>query len=798
MDLITKERILKSRYDVIVIGAGLGGLAAASLLAKRGVDVLLVEQHCLPGGACTSFKREDRTFDSGAALIFGFGKEGYHLHRNLMNMLEEPITVIPRDKFFRLDFAGQRIDFWKDLRKFLAELQKHFPDESDELQAFYDHITTYYERNIKGQDLLTPPTELSSAQKVKMLKSSPARIFSLLKLMTQSAADLIRPFIKSKKLIEFYDKLCASYAYINMNETPAIMAMTMFTDNHVGGTYYVAGSAQTYSNALERSIERNGGTVLYRERVEEIRFDRKVATGVRLASGSIIHGNSVVSDTTVWNLYSRLIPPGLVSAKQRKWVESLVPTYPAMVLYIAARKEVFPSDTNAVEYFISNTADIDMGDITMYIPTVDDHSLGPEDEHILTIFSPSPDQEWPRPDEPGYQSEQYKQKKERQAELIINEIEKRFPGFRSGIVRLYIATPSTIERYTLKNGGCVGGPKQMIGQHLTKRLHARTSWKGLYACGDSTTMGMGMPAVIASGFGAANVILRDKGMEEYHYTTPDKEFVSYIKAFNKPVIPRSIDGNPENARLIAKECQHCEHPPCVAACPARVDIPGFIRRIESGNFEGAARIVRETNPLAEICGTICSPDKFCQQACVRNAFDGKPVRVQELHGWVARHASAGGWNKARPASNGMQVGVVGSDITGLIAAHFLARLGYTVKMYNTRESFSDAFHHHAGAEKLPRDVIERELEGLVLSSVVFMGQVSCDDQASLRELAGSHAALLLTTKCNGTITENNMLEGFSNIFIQNAQRQDGKREIVHHARDGRDTAMAIHEFLSRS
>ena len=80
MGIITPECVLKSKYEVIVIGAGLGGLTAASLLAKRGLDVLVIEHHNLPGGACTSFRREDRIFDAGAALIFGFGTEGYHLH----------------------------------------------------------------------------------------------------------------------------------------------------------------------------------------------------------------------------------------------------------------------------------------------------------------------------------------------------------------------------------------------------------------------------------------------------------------------------------------------------------------------------------------------------------------------------------------------------------------------------------------------------------------------------------------------------------------------------------------------
>ena len=216
MAIITADRLLKKRYQVIVVGAGLGGLATSCLLAKRGVDLLLIEQHSLPGGACTSFRREGRSYDCGAALIFGFGEEGYHLHRTLMNFIEETITVIPRDKFFRLDLAGRSINAWKSLDRFLLELENQFPDEKEELRSLYDFLLRFYDKYVKNQDLLTPPSELSNSQKVKMLLSSPLRVMRLQKLLSQSAVDLMGPYLKSEKLVEFYDKLMASYAYITM------------------------------------------------------------------------------------------------------------------------------------------------------------------------------------------------------------------------------------------------------------------------------------------------------------------------------------------------------------------------------------------------------------------------------------------------------------------------------------------------------------------------------------------------------------------------------------------------------
>jgi prolycopene isomerase len=255
---ITPETILRDHYDVIVVGAGLGGITAASLLAKRGVSILLVEQQNKPGGACTSFKREDHVYDVGAAMLYGFGQKGFRPFYHLINELEEPIEIVAHSTLARMTFEGQEIIFWPDVNRFLEELIALYPDEEKGLRAFYAELGRMYEHIVIKNEVISPPSELSPRQALKQLMSEPTVIFKMQKLLSTSALDLMKKHLRSTEVIHFFDKLCSAYAYTTAAETPAVLAATMFIDNHVGGVYFPAGGAQMLPNVIEKAFERYG------------------------------------------------------------------------------------------------------------------------------------------------------------------------------------------------------------------------------------------------------------------------------------------------------------------------------------------------------------------------------------------------------------------------------------------------------------------------------------------------------------------------------------------------------------
>ena len=200
----------------------------------------------------------------------------------------------------------------------------------------------------------------------------------------------------------------------------------------------------------------------------------------------------------------------------------------------------------------------------------------------------------------------------------MDVLENRFPGFKENLCHVEISTPTTLNRYALKEGGAVAGPKQQLGQHMLKRLNCKSEIDRLFNCGESTVMGTGTPAVTVSGISAANLILRELGKEEYEYRDGMK---NYVRIVNKPYKPTDIKiGNDNKSNELAKKalkCQFCEFPVCEKGCKHSVPIRDINRRVAVGNLYGAKKLIN--NFIENPCKS-CE-NKECENRCIRKSFD---------------------------------------------------------------------------------------------------------------------------------------------------------------------------------
>lgn len=629
-----------SRSDVIVIGAGISGLTCAALLAKSGLKVKLLEQHYQPGGSCGAFRRNGVTFDQGTAMLYGFGSTGSNPHRYIMSELEEEIEVIKHEMLYCLKYDGTPIHFHSDMDAYFKELEQLFDeDEMSQLKSFYSYIGRLYHKVLIADPICVAPPEIPPKTALRIFLKNPVNQIKMMGLLKKSAGDILRPYIKSERVIKYLNKLTSTYCYTLVEETPAIMAATMFMDNHFGGVYYPLGSSQQLPGKLEKAIEKFGGSILYHHNVKQILFDGDKVCGLLADTPkgeTKYQTDAIVYAGTVWDLYGKLIPYEISDHETREWAKNIIPTYPSIVLHCLVDEDVIPEGTQPIQMLADNPEAIDEKEITLYILSLADPSICPPGTHTVMAIGPS-FREWPAPRDPEYRGAAYETAKKEETERILTTLEKHLPGFRKALRYNTLATPTTIERYTMKPGGSVTGPKHCMGQELLKRPHARTKWENLFMCGESTVMGTGSPSVTISGISAANMVLRRLGKEEYIWRKGMKDFVKEYRVTDLPGNNASshIRANAlENDKYLtlhddASLCQWCEDAPCLSVCPAEYDIRGILRRIEVGNYQGAYSVISSKNRRKRSNNINCLDCQApCYEACKGKSGKVPPVKIK--------------------------------------------------------------------------------------------------------------------------------------------------------------------------
>jgi len=171
---------------------------------------------------------------------------------------------------------------------------------------------------------------------------------------------------------------------------------------------------------------------------------------------------------------------------------------------------------------------------------------------------------------------------------------------------------------------------------------------------------------------------------------------------------------PHEVRVAADRCYFCYDAPCVTACPTDIDIPLFIRQISTGRPEAAAKTIFDMNILGGMCARVCPTEVLCEQACVREVSEGKPVEIGRLQ----RHATDSLMAKNihpfnRAASTGKKVAVVGAGPAGLSCAHRLALKGIDVTIYDARSKAGGLNEYGIAAYKSTNDFAAKEVAWLL-------------------------------------------------------------------------------------
>jgi glutamate synthase (NADPH/NADH) small chain len=224
---------------------------------------------------------------------------------------------------------------------------------------------------------------------------------------------------------------------------------------------------------------------------------------------------------------------------------------------------------------------------------------------------------------------------------------------------------------------------------------------------------------------------------------------------------------PSEAIIDADRCYFCYDAPCTTACPTGIDIPGFIQKIRSGNLKGSAHTILSENIMGGMCARVCPTEVLCEEACVRNTHEDRPVRI----GLLQRYATDDVLSAKTPLfqrapATGRKVAIVGGGPAGLSCAHRLAMLGHSPTVFEPRDKLGGLNEYGIAAYKTPHDFAAREVEYILsVGGIEVRTGVALGKDVSLAGLRKQYDAVFLgfgLAGVNGLALDNETLEGVAN------------------------------------
>lgn len=257
--------------------------------------------------------------------------------------------------------------------------------------------------------------------------------------------------------------------------------------------------------------------------------------------------------------------------------------------------------------------------------------------------------------------------------------------------------------------------------------------------------------------------------------------------------------NQEEAMAEASRCLKCKNnAKCVSGCPVAINIPGFIKEVEAGEFQKAAEVIAEASALPAVCGRVCPQESQCEGKCIRG-IKGEPISIGKLERFVADWSRENGFVPAKPEkTNGKKVAVIGSGPAGLTCAGDLAKLGYEVTIFEALHEPGGVLIYGIPEFRLPKNsVVRHEVEnvkklGVKIETNVIIGKSVTIDQLMEEEgfqavFIGSGAGLpkfmgIPGENANGVfsaneyLTRNNLMKAFREDYDTPIMR--GKKVAV--------------------
>ena len=504
---------MQKSYDSIIIGAGAGGLACAICLAKSGHNVLLLEQHDVPGGWCHSFMLNGQKFSPGVHYV-GLVSEGdgtNELYRGLGVANDIVFFRMNKDAYEHCWIGDEKYDMPAGISNLKEKLSTYFPKEKKGIHKYLDLV-------------LKVNTEL---QKVHQLKgfwqhlTVPFRTRNMGKHALFTLKRVINWYIKDPTLKTILNIQCGDHG-LPPNKASFLVHCVLMTHYFDGGFYPMGGGGGIVKGFTKR-IKSLGGEIRTQASVKRILIENNKAYGVELSDGEIITAKNVISNADPGITFLDMVGEENISHKLRKRLHKTKYSVTSLILFLTLDMDVTQFGLDSGNIWKVSTPDLDVvydsitkerileneefDGVFISCTTLKDPPSFNGRYHnfeIVTFLDYTSFEDFEHLED--YHNEQYLKFKDKLKEKLLNTVEKIMPGARENIVTAELGTPMTNQFYINSTRGNVYGTEKTLKGVGPFAFKAITEIQNLFLCGAST-LSHGVGGATHSGVETASKIL---------------------------------------------------------------------------------------------------------------------------------------------------------------------------------------------------------------------------------------------------------------------------------------------------